>query len=168
MRVIALVNSGPENVVSSQRVAATFSLALRGVVPTQGWSMPGTGGRSASTSREGCLPTGTGEESCTLGVVEHAPASGSVQRPETALASRPALGPRSGSLAGSVIPVRVSTTVVVSPPVRATPTTWVVTGSAQLRSTSSVASSPTPSTRCVDSSWTRGLAQAAYHPSVVA
>ena len=51
---------------------------------------------------------------------------------------------------------------------RATPTTWVVTGSAQLRSTSSVASSPTPSTRWVDSSWTRGLAQAAYQPTVVA
>ena len=50
---------------------------------------------------------------------------------------------------------------------RATPTTWVVTGSVQSRSTSSIASSPTPTTRCVESSWTLGLAHPAYQSSVV-
>ena len=66
-----------------------------------------------------------------------------------------------------MIPVTVLTTVVVSPPVRATPTTWVVTGSFQSRSTSSIASSPTPATRYVESSWTRGLVHPAYQSSVV-
>ena len=100
--------------------------------------------------------------------LEQLPASGRVHRPETALASRPALGPRSGSFFGSFMPVRVLTTVVVSPPVRATPTTWVVVGSAQLRSTIIVASSPTPVTRWADSSCTRGLMQPAYQPTMVA
>ena len=152
--------------MSSQRVAATFSLALRGRCRPRAGRCPGpAAGRPRGAGRGAGRPAPGG--------VPHLGGGGaragvrSVQSPETALASRPALGPRSGSLAGSVIPVRVSTTVVVSPPVRATPTTWVVTGSAQLRSTSSVASSPTPWTRYVDSSWTRGLAQPAYHPSVV-
>ena len=115
----------------ASRIGAILSFAFVGSVPTQGSSMVGTGGRSASTSSDGCLPTPVGGASLSPGLAEQPPASGSVHSPVTAVASRAALGARSGSFAGSVMPVSVLTTVVVSPPVRATPTTWVVTGSAQ-------------------------------------
>ena len=57
--------------------------------------------------------------------------------------------------------------VVVSCPVRATPTTVVRTGRSQSRSTNSMAASAIPSTRRVDSSWARSSRHPAYQPSVV-
>ena len=92
VRVSDLVKPGPVKSVSSQRVAATFSLAFVGSVPTQGWSMVGTGGRSTSIRSEGCSPTGTGADSLSFGAAAQLPASGKVQSPETAVASSPALG----------------------------------------------------------------------------
>src|SRR4051812_36409711 len=103
VRVKALLKSGPLKSVLSQRVAAGFCLALLASVPTHGWSIDGTGGRSASTSSAGCRPTGTTGESFTLGAAVQVPASGSVHSPDTALANRSALGARAGSLAGSVV-----------------------------------------------------------------
>ena len=116
-------------------------------------------GVPADRDRRGVLAASGSPRSC------RRPAACRARRPRWRAARRSGRGPAPWS--GRSSPSRVLTTVVVSPPVRATPTTWVVTGSVQSRSTSSVASSPTPTTRCVDSSWTRGLAQPAYQSSVV-
>ena len=152
-----------EKSVSSQRVAARLVEASAGSVPTHGSVTFVTGGRSTSLSRAGAGPVAIGGTALSSGASAQVPPAGRPQRPSTAVASRAALCAGSGDSS----PGRVREVVVVTAPVRATPTTWTCAGSFQSRSVKSIASSPTPLTLWVVSSCIRGDMHPAYQPAVV-
>ena len=148
--------------VASQRVAARLVRATRASVPIHGRSTPTTGGRSTSPSMAGTSPTGTGRLAVSSGFSAHGPVSGRRHSSLTASPSSPAALARTGRRTSWV---RVKVTVVARP-VRAMPASIVVSGRFQLRSTRSLASSPTRSTSWVASSCTLASLHPPNQPSM--
>ena len=140
-----------------------MTVALRTWVPTHGFSMRVTGGRSTSLSIPGTSPTGTGRDVADLRRAGAAAGAGEPHSALTAAARSMADASRSTGPA----PMLRLTVVVVTWPVRATPTTSVLTGALQDRSTSRSAWSPTLSSAAVLSSCIRRSRQPAYQPTAV-
>ncbi len=168
VRVADWVNLTPWNLpvkaAFSQRVAARLVDGISGSVPAHGWLTPETGGRSTSLSRAAGMPNRTGVVNASFGrSVAQPPPSSRPHRPSTAAASIRPEAPTSGA---SAVATR-STVDVVNSPVRATPTTYVVTGRFHERSTSWIAWSPACSTVRVAISCTRLSAHPANQPTSV-
>ena len=159
-----LLTGADEKSVWSQPVAAALDRASRGSVPTHGFSHARHGrqvdlgehrGHRGGRHRRGLADPGG--RHARPGVLPR------LHSPETASARSPAERCADGwSPTGNRVSV-----VVTSWPVRATPATTSVPSPAQVRRSSSIASSPTPSTVWVPTSWARSLSQAANQPTAV-
>src|SRR6266545_4532595 len=149
--------------LSSQTIAAKFWSAWTALVAVQSvLTLPGPG-RSTWSSIPGASPMATGATGLTVGGPAQVPAPGVPQSRLTPAASSRA----SGWTAGRAEPGLRRTVVVTIWRVRATPTASVDGLGPQVRSRKIRASSPTPPTAYVESSWVCGDVQPAYQPEVI-